>query len=180
MLSAPALWLEWWVYFKGPAVLSFSRHYCLFCCQSSRRANLNERSHPWIARTAAAVVAAQLLDHASPHNIDAERACWRAAPGSWPHRRSGRGLEPADFAGEANRTIYEAMLRLHSAGKPVDVTLLVGELREAESTTRSTAFRRQRWSSCFGCFQWCGTCRTTWNGSRKCQHGAGRWCRSCD
>jgi len=26
-------------------------------------------------------------------------------------------LEPDDFAGEANHIIYEAMLRLHSAGK---------------------------------------------------------------
>ena len=39
-------------------------------------------------------------------------------------------LEPADFADEANRTIYAAMLRLHSAGKPINVTLLVGELRD--------------------------------------------------
>ena len=40
-------------------------------------------------------------------------------------------LEPGDFAGEANRTTYAAMLRLHSAGKPVDVTLVVGELRDS-------------------------------------------------
>jgi replicative DNA helicase len=40
-------------------------------------------------------------------------------------------LEPADFADEVNRPIYEAMLRLHSAGMPIDVTLLVGELRES-------------------------------------------------
>jgi replicative DNA helicase len=37
-------------------------------------------------------------------------------------------LEPADFADEANRTIYAAMLRLHSAGTPIDVALVVGEL----------------------------------------------------
>jgi replicative DNA helicase len=41
-------------------------------------------------------------------------------------------LEGADFAGEANRIIYEAMLRLHSAGKPIDVTLVVGELGDAD------------------------------------------------
>ena len=53
-------------------------------------------------------------------------------------------LEPVDFAGEANRTIYEAMLRLHSAGKPIDVTLLVGELREAgvSTTVRQRSPRR--------------------------------------
>ena len=39
-------------------------------------------------------------------------------------------LEPADFADEANRTIYAAMLRLHSAAKPIDITLVVGELRD--------------------------------------------------
>ena len=39
-------------------------------------------------------------------------------------------LEPVDFAGETNRIIFGAMLRLHSAGKPVDVTLVVGELRD--------------------------------------------------
>jgi len=39
-------------------------------------------------------------------------------------------LEPADFADKVNRSIYAAMLRLHSAGKPIDITLLVGELRD--------------------------------------------------
>ena len=40
-------------------------------------------------------------------------------------------LEPADFGDQANRIIYAAMLRLHSAGRPIDVTLLVGELRDS-------------------------------------------------
>ena len=40
-------------------------------------------------------------------------------------------LEPADFEDEANRIIYRAMLRLHSAGKPIDVTLVVSELRDS-------------------------------------------------
>jgi len=40
-------------------------------------------------------------------------------------------LEPADFADKVNRSIYAAMLRLHSAGKPIDITLLVGELRDS-------------------------------------------------
>ena len=38
-------------------------------------------------------------------------------------------LEPADFGNEVNRTIYAAMLRLQSASKPMDITLVVGELR---------------------------------------------------
>ena len=40
-------------------------------------------------------------------------------------------LVPADFGDEVNRTIYTAMLRLQSAGKPIDITLLVGELRDS-------------------------------------------------
>ena len=40
-------------------------------------------------------------------------------------------LEPADFGVKVNRAICAAMLRLHSAGKPIDVTLLVGELRDS-------------------------------------------------
>ena len=44
-------------------------------------------------------------------------------------------LEPVDFADAINRTIYEAMLRLHSAGKPINVALVVGELREAGVST---------------------------------------------
>ena len=57
--------------------------------------------------------------------------CWRCCcldPGRIAEVAAA--LEPADFADEANRTIYEAMLRLHSAGKPIDVALLVGELRD--------------------------------------------------
>ena len=60
------------------------------------------------------------------HTISMPNArCWRCVlldPGCIAEVAAS--LEPADFAGEANRTIYEAMLRLHSAGKPVDVTLL--------------------------------------------------------
>ena len=42
-----------------------------------------------------------------------------------------QALELADFTGEANRIIYAAMLRLHAAAKPIDVTFLVGALRDA-------------------------------------------------
>jgi len=38
-------------------------------------------------------------------------------------------LEPTDFGDQVNRTIYAAMLRPYSPGKPIDITLLVGELR---------------------------------------------------
>ena len=71
------------------------------------------------------------LDNSPPHDFDAERAvlaCVLLDPARITEVAAS--LEPADFAGEANRTIYEAMLRLHSAGKPVDATLLVGELRD--------------------------------------------------
>jgi replicative DNA helicase len=64
------------------------------------------------------------------HDLAAEHAvlaCVLLDPGRTAE--AAMALEPADFADEANRTIYEAMLRLHSAGKPVNVALLVGELR---------------------------------------------------
>ena len=73
----------------------------------------------------------ELLDHRQPHDVDAERAvlvCVLLDPGRIAEVTAA--LEPADFKDEANRTIYEAMLRLHSAGKPIDVTLVVGELRD--------------------------------------------------
>jgi hypothetical protein len=38
--------------------------------------------------------------------------------------------KPADFENEVNRTFYGAMLRLHSAGTPIDITLVVGELHD--------------------------------------------------
>ena len=70
----------------------------------------------------------ELFDHASPHDLAAERAvlaCVLLDPGRIAEVTAT--LEPADFAGEVNHIIYEAMLRLHSAGKPIDVTLVVGE-----------------------------------------------------
>ena len=69
---------------------------------------------------------------ATPGDLDAERAvlaCVLLDP-----RRIGAAsaaLELKDFTGEANRIIYAAMLRLHAAAKPIDVTLLVGALRDA-------------------------------------------------
>jgi replicative DNA helicase len=44
-------------------------------------------------------------------------------------------LEPADFGDEVSCTIYGAMLRLHSAGKPVDITLVVGDTTLCVSST---------------------------------------------
>ncbi len=72
-----------------------------------------------------------MLDHGPPHDIDAERAvlaCVLLDPGRIA--AVSAALEPVDFTDEANRTIYEAMLRLHSAGKSIDATLLVGMLRD--------------------------------------------------
>jgi DnaB-like helicase N terminal domain len=85
------------------------------------------------------------LDSSPPNDFDAERAvvaCVLLDPGRIAEVAAA--LEPADFAGEANRTIYETMLRLHSAGNPVDATLLVGELREAgvSPTVRQRSPRR--------------------------------------
>jgi replicative DNA helicase len=71
------------------------------------------------------------LDDLSQHDVVAERtvlACVLLDP-----RRIAEvaaALERADFVDQVNRTIYAAMLRLHSAGKPIDVALLVGELRD--------------------------------------------------
>ena len=73
-----------------------------------------------------------MLDYFPPHDVDAERAVLAVLlldPGRIA--AVAAALEPADFADQANRTIYEAMLRLHSARTPIDVTLLVGELRNS-------------------------------------------------
>ena len=70
-------------------------------------------------------------DHFRLHDVDAERAVLAVLlldPGRIADVAAAR--EPADFVGEASPTIYEAMLHLHSAGKPVNVTQLVSELRD--------------------------------------------------
>src|SRR5436190_11030457 len=54
-------------------------------------------------------------------------------------------LEPADFGDEVNRTIYTAMLRLHSVGKSIDITLVVGELRDTGVST-TVRQRNPRWA----------------------------------
>ena len=72
-----------------------------------------------------------LFDHRTTHDFDAERAilaCVLLDPRRITEVTAA--LEPADSGDEVNRAIYETMLRLHSAGKPIDVTLLVGELRD--------------------------------------------------
>jgi replicative DNA helicase len=72
------------------------------------------------------------LDHLPPHDVDAERtvlACVLLDPDRIADVTAA--LEPADFWDQVNRTIYAAMLRLHSAGKPIDVTLVVGELGDS-------------------------------------------------
>jgi replicative DNA helicase len=73
----------------------------------------------------------ELLNHATPHDVDAEHAVLAVLPLD-PGRivAVAAVLEPADFGREVNRAIYAAMLRLYSACKPIDVTLVVGELRD--------------------------------------------------
>ena len=74
----------------------------------------------------------ELLDYAPPHDIDAERAVLAVLlldPGRIAE--AAAALEKADFSDDVNRTVYEAMLRLHLAGTPIDVTLVVGELRDS-------------------------------------------------
>jgi hypothetical protein len=44
-------------------------------------------------------------------------------------------LELADFGAHVNRMIYAAMVRLHSAGKPIDITLVVGDMTLGISPT---------------------------------------------
>ena len=41
-------------------------------------------------------------------------------------------LQPADFYGEGNRDIYQAMLRLSQSSRVVDVTTLTAELGDGE------------------------------------------------
>jgi replicative DNA helicase len=74
----------------------------------------------------------ELLPDSPHHDVDAELAvlsCVLLDPGRVADVAAA--LVPADFGDEVNRTIYTSMLRLHSAGKPIDVTLVVGELRDS-------------------------------------------------
>ena len=74
----------------------------------------------------------ELFDHFPPHDLAAERAVLAVLlldPGRIA--QVAAALEPADFGNQVNRAIYKAMLHLHSAGNPIDVTLLVGELRDS-------------------------------------------------
>ncbi len=85
------------------------------------------------------------LDHSPPHDVDAERAVLACVPLD-PGRTAevAAALVPADFVDQINRLSYEAILRLHSAGTPIDVTLMVGEPREAgvSTTVRQRSPRR--------------------------------------
>ena len=73
----------------------------------------------------------ELFDHSLPHDIDAACAVLAVLlldPSRIPEM--AEVLVPADFGDNVSRNIYAAMLRLHSAGKPIDIALLVGELRD--------------------------------------------------
>jgi replicative DNA helicase len=74
---------------------------------------------------------AEILDLAPPRDHETEcavLACVLVHPGRFAEVAAA--LKPEHFDAEANRTIFDAMLRLHSAGKPIDATLLVGLLRD--------------------------------------------------
>jgi replicative DNA helicase len=53
-------------------------------------------------------------------------------------------LESADFVDPINRIIYSAMLRLHSAGKPIDITLVVGEAPELPAVISQSEWEQVR------------------------------------
>ena len=75
--------------------------------------------------------AKELLDLGQPHDVDAENAVLGSillAPFVFP--KVFEVLVADDFFDDANRKIYEAMVRLHVAGSPPDCTLLVGTLKD--------------------------------------------------
>ncbi len=97
-----------------------------------RKSNLNEGTYLWMARTTAAALVVATNYWTTPAARRRCRARVLAVLLLDPGRITevAASLEPVDFAAEVNRIIYMAMLRLHSAGKPIDVTLVVSELRD--------------------------------------------------
>jgi replicative DNA helicase len=74
---------------------------------------------------------AELLDRGPPHEAEAERAvlgCAIMLPAKFGEIAAT--LAPEDFFDEINRAIFAGMLRLHRHGRPIDATLLIGELRD--------------------------------------------------
>jgi hypothetical protein len=69
-----------------------------------------------------------------PHNLNAERAVLGAVLLDGPSalERIAARLQPADFHAGHHETIFAAMLRLHRAGRPVDLITLSHELQQAE------------------------------------------------
>jgi replicative DNA helicase len=73
-----------------------------------------------------------LLDRGPPKDTDAEKAVLAVvllAPGRMTDVAAL--IDPGDFADEALRTVFCAMLRLHRRGVPPCATLVVGELSDA-------------------------------------------------
>src|SRR5438445_12821519 len=68
-----------------------------------------------------------------PHNLDAERAVLGAVllEGRETLPRVIELLRPTDFYTEAHRAIYQAMRALFHRSEPVDVLMLVEELRRS-------------------------------------------------
>jgi len=73
-----------------------------------------------------------MTDKVPPHNLDAEQSVLGALlldPGALP--RVARFLRPEDFYLEAHRQIYEAVLALDEAGRPVDLVTVTTWLQDA-------------------------------------------------
>jgi replicative DNA helicase len=73
----------------------------------------------------------ELLNQAPPCDHEAEAAILGISltvPERFHEISSSLKLE--DFSSESLRTLYGAMLRLQALGHPIDITLLVGELRD--------------------------------------------------
>lgn len=77
---------------------------------------------------------ADLPSRIPPHNLDAERAVLGAVllEGRETLPRVIEVLRPSDFYTEANRSVYNTMLRLFDRGEPVDLITLSEELRRTD------------------------------------------------
>ncbi len=72
----------------------------------------------------------ELLDRAPPQNLDAERGVLGSllmVPELCDEVATI--IRPDDFYADANRTLYEAILEMHTGGQRIDATLLVDRLR---------------------------------------------------
>lgn len=73
-----------------------------------------------------------------PHNLEAEQSVLGALLIGAPHYidEVAEIVAPADFYRPAHQVIYDAILRLHRAGQPVDAVTVLAELDRAKDTGR--------------------------------------------